>query len=117
MGRSQLRVAERGDAPSAGASENIALTRVGRPHNSVRPAITGTNTVGQVQTCSQGTWSGLATITYSYQWYRGAAPIASATANTYTLTGSDTGKSITCRVRASNKMGWTEVTSLPRIGG
>jgi len=40
------------------------------PVNTVAPAVTGTTVVGQVLTTTNGTWTGVPTPTYSYQWYR-----------------------------------------------
>ncbi|MCA9367859.1 hypothetical protein KC887_06400, partial [Candidatus Kaiserbacteria bacterium] len=40
-----------------------------KPANTVAPAITGSTSVDSELTCSTGTWTGTATITYSYQWY------------------------------------------------
>lgn len=90
------------------------------PVNSVVPAITGTETQGETLTSTTGTW-GLdapfsggsnGTITYAYQWTRsndgtgtGEADISGATSSTYTLTASDVGKYIRCRVAASNNGG------------
>jgi predicted secreted protein len=86
------------------------------PYNTVLPAISGTLSGTNTQTTTSGTWVGDATITYAYQWQRCAvadpndpswANIASATATTYVLTGSDTGKYIRCRVTATNSVGST----------
>ena len=43
----------------------------GLPVCTVAPAVTGTVTVGQVLTCSSGTW--LNSPTYTYQWRRAGA--------------------------------------------
>lgn len=96
------------------SGENMTAT-IG-PYNTVLPAITGTLSGTNVQTTTNGTWAGDATITYARQWQRGNnsdgndpswANIASATNLTYTLTGSDTGKYIRCRVTATNSVGST----------
>lgn len=77
------------------------------------PAITGTATVGQVLTLSNGTWSGDATITYSYAWYANNILIAGATAGTYTLLAAQSGKRITARVTATNLSGSASSTTVP----
>lgn len=96
------------------SGENMTAT-IG-PYNTVLPAITGTLSGTNVQTTTNGTWAGDATITFARQWQRGTAAdrndpswsnIASATGLTYTLTGSDTGKYIRCRVTATNSVGST----------
>lgn len=90
------------------------------PINSVAPVATGTETEGQLLSCTTGTWGidvpfsggSNGTITYGYQWTRsndgagaGEADIGSATSSTYTLTGTDVGKFIRCRVRGTNDGG------------
>ena len=93
-----------------------SMTATIGPYNTVLPAITGTLSGTNVQTTTNGTWAGDATITFARQWQRGNAAdgndpswvnIASATGLTYTLTGSDTGKYIRCRVTATNSVGST----------
>ena len=91
------------------------------PINSAAPAVTGTETEGQLLSCSTGTWGidtpfsggSNGTITYAYQWTRsndgagtGEANIGSATSSTYTLTGTDVGKFIRCLVRGTNTGGF-----------
>ena len=75
------------------------------PVNTVSPAITGTAQEGQTLSCSTGTWTGTAPITYTYQWYRGASTIGSATNSTYTLVTADVGQNIKCTVTATNIAG------------
>ena len=70
------------------------------PVHTVAPAITGTVTVGQVQTCSNGTW--LNSPTFTYQWRRRNEPISGATAATYTLVSADSGYPIACDVTGTN---------------
>jgi hypothetical protein len=73
------------------------------PVCTVAPAVTGTATVGQVQTCSTGTWLNAPTFTYS--WRRKGAAIPSATAATYTLVAVDSGYQVECEVTATNGAG------------
>lgn len=80
------------------------------PANTVAPAITGTTTIGQLLSVSDGTWLGSPT-SYAYQWKRGGADIGSATNNTYTLVTADVGYTITCTVTATNGSGGTAATS------
>ena len=91
-----------------------AVTVAVAPYNTVAPAITGTTTVGQTLTTTNGTWAGDATITYARQWQRGNnvdpndpswANIASATNLTYVLQSADSGKRIRCQVTATNSQG------------
>jgi hypothetical protein len=80
------------------------------PVNPVAPSINGTAAVGQVLTCSPGTWNG-AGLTFAYQWHRAGAPIGSATLSTYTVSVADSGAALTCVVRASNTSASTEAVS------
>jgi hypothetical protein len=75
----------------------------GLPVCTAAPAVTGTATVGQVQTCSSGTW--LNAPTYVYQWRRKGANIPGATAATYTLAAVDHGYQVECEVTATNGNG------------
>ena len=77
------------------------------------PAITGTATVGQTLTLSNGTWSGDATIVYTYAWYANNIQIAGATASTFVLTSAQLGRRITGRVTATNPAGTASSTTAP----
>lgn len=74
------------------------------PVNTVAPAITGTPTVGQTLTVSNGTWTNSPT-SFAYQWRRNGSDIAGATANTYALVSDDAGTMISCLVTATNADG------------
>ena len=69
------------------------------------PAITGTAQVGETLTCSNGTFSGDATIIYTFQWFANGVAVQGATANTLTLVAADLGKVFMCRVMAKNNSG------------
>jgi hypothetical protein len=77
------------------------------PANTVPPAITGTPRDGETLTAAEGTWTGTAPLTYSYQWQlcdRGELTcddIPDATAATYTLTASDIGRGVRVVVTAA----------------
>lgn len=75
------------------------------PTSTVLPAITGTAEVGEILTLSNGTFTGDAVITYTYQWYAGGNAIIGATASTFLLTSAQLGKIITGRVTATNASG------------
>ena len=84
-----------------------ALKRGGKPPpaNTVAPAVTGTPTVGQTLTTTNGTWTALSGPTFTRQWFRGNHPIAGATALTYVLVSADQGYSVFCRVSATDANG------------
>jgi hypothetical protein len=86
------------------------------PANTALPVISGTTTVGQLLTTTNGTWNNSPT-GYTYQWRRcdaaGAScvDIAGATAATYTLVAGDAGGTIRVVVTAANAFGSTPATS------
>jgi hypothetical protein len=88
---------------------DIPAPTVQRPINTVAPAITGNDYVGQVLTCSQGTWSNSPT-GYNFQWLRGTTPIGT-NSSTYTLVTADANATISCVVTATNAGG-----SEPQVG-
>ena len=100
-----------GDILDLYANNDVATQWDTAPVNTVAPAITGTNSVGSVLTCSQGTWTYLGDITYAYQWRRGGSPIGGATASTYTLVQADAAATIDCVVTATTSAGSTPATS------
>jgi TP901-1 family phage major tail protein len=86
------------------------------PYNTVAPAVTGTPTVGQTLTTTNGTWAGDATITFARQWQAGNvadpndpswANISAATNLTYVLVSGQLTKYVRCRVTATNSVGST----------
>ncbi|GHU89786.1 hypothetical protein FACS1894202_08570 [Clostridia bacterium] len=71
--------------------------------NSTDPAsISGTNAIGQTLTASLTDSN--ATGTRHYQWYAGGVTVGSDQ-NTYTIAGSDAGKTITCIISTSDQLG------------
>jgi hypothetical protein len=68
------------------------------PTNTVLPAITGTQEVGETLTCSAGTWTGSPTITY--QWKRDGVNISGETASTYEIEAVAGG--LSCYVTGTN---------------
>lgn len=75
------------------------------PVNTVAPAITGTATVGQTLTTTNGTWTGVPTPTYTRQWYADGVAISGATGTTRVLAAGEQGKVITVVVTATNSAG------------
>lgn len=81
------------------------------PRNTVAPAITGTPTVGEILTVSDGTWTGEATISYTYAWYRDGVVIPNETTDEYTLQGADEDTLIYAVVTATNDLGVSSAQS------
>lgn len=82
----------------------LGAGNVAVPVNSVAPVISGTPTQGQTLSTTNGTWSNTPT-GYNYQWKADGVNISGATANTYLLTASEVGKTLTCSVIAYNALG------------
>jgi len=80
------------------------------PVNTAPPTISGTTTVGQTLTASNGTWSNSPT-GFAYQWLRcngggnNCAAVANGTQQTYTLVGADAGHTLRVKVTATNADG------------
>ena len=81
------------------------------PVNSVAPVVSGTATFGQTLSCTTGTWTGVPTPTYTYQWQRVTTPISGATSSTYVLVQADVGSTIRCVVTATNSVGSASANS------
>lgn len=85
------------------ASDSVSATPDPVPDtiaNTALPSITGTPKVGSTLTAGNGTWTPSGT-TYAYAWSANGEPIAGATSNTYVLTPTELGKTITVKVTAS----------------
>ena len=61
--------------------------------------------VGHVVTCEPGPWSGSPTFTYSFVNSANGQVLQSGSSSTYTLTTADVGRTIYCRLMASNAGG------------
>jgi hypothetical protein len=93
-----------GNAITAGLANEIP------PVNTTVPAATGTGTVGQTLSVTNGAWQ-YAPTSYAYQWLRNGAAIAGATAATRLLAAADSGTSVSCQVTATNAAGSTPIVS------
>jgi hypothetical protein len=81
------------------------------PANALAPVASGTPAVGQTLSCANGTWTGIAPLTYAEQWLRNGAAIAGATASTYVVQAADEGHGLACEVTATNEFGKASATS------
>ena len=86
------------------------------PANQVPPGITGNPIDGSTLTATPGTWTGVAPISYSYQWRRCTTggtcnPIPGATANTYLPSTADLNANLGVSVTATNPGGNTTIDS------
>jgi hypothetical protein len=95
----------------------ILLASVGNsygslPVNIVAPAVTGTATVGQTLSTTNGTWTAAPPISgFTYQWQRNSVNISGATSSTYLLVEADIGNPIRCVVTATNPLGAVSANS------
>ncbi|WP_344919038.1 beta strand repeat-containing protein, partial [Azospirillum formosense] len=102
------------------ASSGYTTVLNSAPVNSAVPNVTGTATVGNTLTTTDGTWSDADgdNRSFTYQWYRAddpngtnAASISGATSSSYTLTSSDAHKYLRVVVTASDSKGGTQTAS------
>ena len=84
------------------------------PLNLAAPIVTGVPRIGKVLTTTNGSWTPLAGLAFTYQW-QNCSPtcvsIAGATNATYTLAAGDLGDTIQVRVFATNDGGTQAATS------
>ena len=81
------------------------------PINTAAPVISGNTIVGSTLTTTNGTWIGVPTPTFTYQWYRGVTLIIGQVNTTYVTQFADIGQAITCTVTATNISGSTAILS------
>ncbi len=79
------------------------VSAVAAPTNTVAPVASGTMSIGQTVSTTDGTWTG--SPAFTYQWRRDGASIGSATSSSYVLTSSDIGPAIDCVVTGTNAGG------------
>jgi hypothetical protein len=87
---------------NVGVTQGMEVMTV--PGITLAPIVTGTAKVGQVLTCSEGTWTG-SPVSYAYKWLRDGIAIGGAESNTYTVTAADEGHRISCEVTATGPLG------------
>jgi len=87
------------------ATSNTLGPVLAAPLNLTSPVASGTAQVGQTLSTTDGTWQGIATITFAYQWRRDAVNISGATSSTYTLVAADYTTDVDCVVTATNGLG------------
>ena len=108
-----------GQATASSATTDVVSSR-SAPVNTAKPTISGTPSVGQELTASNGTWSGGAT-SFTYQWQRctsstSCANVDGATARTYGVRSADAGDTIRVAVTAHNSSGSTSSADSDQTG-
>ena len=93
------------------------------PVNAEVPVVTGSASLGQTLTTSDGLWSGSPPPSFTYQWQRVTTNISGATSSTYLIIAADVGNTLRCVVTATNALGSasansanTATVTLPVIG-
>ncbi|TMK98113.1 MAG: hypothetical protein E6G34_10620 [Actinobacteria bacterium] len=94
-----------GHEAQAESSNSLLIPGGTAPEAKVPPEVSGTPALGEALSCSTGTWSGTAPISYAYQWLRDGSPIGGATQSIYAIVEADQGHSLACEVTASNAAG------------
>jgi alpha-tubulin suppressor-like RCC1 family protein len=101
-----------GTGNASAASNSITTSAASSPPvNTVAPVVSGTASFGSTLSTTNGTWTGTATITFTYQWQRAGSNIGSATNSTYTLVAADVGNAIRCVVTGTNGVGNSSANS------
>ncbi len=100
-----------GSATAVSPQTGVVATQAAQvPHATAPPAISGSPIVGRVLTAASGTWTGAATIRFSYQWRRcssagGDCSDTSGRSQTYRVGSDDRGHALRVLVRARNGTG------------
>ena len=104
------------------SAATAVVTQPTAPVNTAEPVVSGSPVEGSSVSTTTGTWTGVGTITYAYQWVRcgadGGLPdgsncpsISGATSSSYTLTADDIDHRLRVQVTASNAAGSTTAAS------
>jgi hypothetical protein len=85
------------------------LVQEAPPANTAPPSLPPSSSAGRTLTCDPGSWTGAPT--FAFAWLVDGQVVAGQTGSTYTVASGDAGKTVTCRVTATNGAGSTEATS------
>ena len=77
------------------------------------PTLSGATTLGSTITAMTGTWLGSPTPTFTYEWFRGTTKIDGEVSKTYIIKAADIGRSIDCRITATNSEGSASFSTQP----
>ncbi len=95
--------------PQYEANQVDAVVTLPAPANTTLPSINGQTGLGDLLTCSTGTWTGDPTLTEV--WARNGTTIPGATGTSYTVTAADQGETLTCVVTGTNATSSATATS------
>jgi CHRD domain len=132
IGASQIGTLLRATVTATNSSGNTSVSsnltaaviaKAGSPVNTSLPRISGTPSVGQRLQASTGSWTGLSTSDFGYEWTRcnangsACSGISGATGQSYGVGQADLGMALRVSVTAKNSTGSTIATSAAsRIG-
>jgi hypothetical protein len=103
---------------AANSAPTYVVSGGNAPVSTAKPAVSGSATVGEELTASNGTWTGGAT-SFAYQWQRcdsagtGCADATDATSKTYGVRTADVGKRLRVQVTAKNASSSSTASSDP----
>lgn len=104
-----------------GRSQRLKRERYGRdssgriaPVMATLPTVSGTNTVGQTLTGTNGTFTGGGTIAITRRWTRNGVDISGAIGATYVLQAADSGKTVRFDNIATSEYGTARSSSAAR---
>jgi hypothetical protein len=106
-----------GNTSVASNLTSAVIAKAGSPVNTALPTISGSPSVGQRVQASTGTWTGLSSNGFGYQWTRcnangsACAGISGATGQSYGIGQADRGMALRVSVKATNSTGSTSATS------
>ena len=111
----EARVTVSSPSPGGGVSASRVLTiqgpvAVSPPRSLSAPAVSGGPRVGEILSCSPGTWSNAPT-GFAFAWLRQGVRIPGADAATRQVTAADAGQALACRVEATNAGGTSAAVS------
>jgi len=100
----ELTVTTTADFTTEPAANEVVVTASAAPLNTVAPVVSGLRPYGSTLTATDGTWTGNPAPTFSYQWKADATNVGTNQA-TYVTQFADVGKSVTCTVTGTNRIG------------
>jgi hypothetical protein len=99
------------DDQGVSSPATISITVATPPASIAVPVVTGTARTGHTLSCSPGTWSGTAPLSYVYRWLRGGAAVPGRTGARYPVGTADAGRTLACAVTATNRVGGASAVS------
>jgi hypothetical protein len=92
-------------ASVAADSNTVMPVAATPPTNTAAPVLSGSPVVGEILTCSRGSWGGSPEPSLAFQWKRDGVNIPGAAASTYRVATADVDHALSCAITASNASG------------